>query len=48
MEHTLLRVSVFDGGRIVAMARVIGNMGLDCCIKDVIVRPEYQGKSIGR
>ena len=48
MEHTLFRVSVFDGGSIVAMARVIGDMGLDYYIKDVIVRPEYQGKGIGR
>ena len=48
MEHTLFRVSVFDGYQIVAMARVIGDMGLDYYIKDVIVRPEYQGKGIGR
>lgn len=48
IEHTLFRVSVFDGGSIVAMARVIGDMGLDYYIKDVIVRPEYQGKGIGR
>ena len=48
MEHTLFRVSVFDGDTIVAMARVIGDMGLDYYIKDVIVRPEYQGRGIGR
>ena len=48
MEHTLFRVSVFDDGQIVAMARVIGDMGLDYYIKDVIVRPEYQKKGIGR
>ena len=48
MEHTLFRVSVYDGDSIVAMARVIGDMGLDYYIKDVIVRPEYQGKGIGR
>jgi GNAT superfamily N-acetyltransferase len=48
MEHTLFRVSVFDGDRIVAMARMIGDMGLDYYIKDVIVRPEYQGRGIGR
>ncbi len=47
MEHTLFRVSVFDGDQIVAMARVIGDMGLDYYIKDVIVRPEYQGRGIG-
>ncbi len=48
MENTLFRVSVFDGDLIVAMARVIGDMGLDYYIKDVIVRPEYQKKGIGR
>ncbi len=48
MDHTLFRVSVYDGGRIAAMARVIGDMGLDYYIKDVIVRPEYQGQGIGR
>ena len=46
MEHTLFRVSLFDGDKIVAMARVIGDMGLDYYIKDVIVRPEYQRKGI--
>ena len=48
MEHTLFRVSVFDGERLIAMARMIGDMGLDYYIKDVVVHPEYQGKGIGR
>lgn len=48
MDNTLFRVSVFDGKQIVAMARVIGDMGLCYYIKDVIVLPEYQGKGIGR
>lgn len=48
MEHTLFRVSVFDGDRIIAMARVIGDLGLDYYVKDVIVRPEYQKKGVGR
>lgn len=48
MEHTLFRVSVWDGNTIVAMARMNGDMGLDYYIKDVIVRPEYQGRGIGR
>ena len=30
------------------MARVIGDKGLCYYIKDVIVRPEYQGKGLGR
>ncbi len=48
MEHTMFRVSVYDGDRAVAMARMIGDMGLNYYIKDVVVRPEYQGKGIGR
>ncbi len=48
MKHTLFRVSVFDNDKIVAMARMIGDMGLDYYIKDVVVHPEYQKKGIGR
>ena len=48
MEHTLFRVSVYDGERVVAMARLLGDMGLDYYIKDVVVRPEYQGRGLGR
>lgn len=48
MEHTLFRVSFYDDGKPVAMARMIGDMGLDYYIKDVIVRPEYQRQGIGR
>lgn len=48
MKNTLFRVSVFDNDKIVAMARMIGDMGLDYYIKDVVVRPEYQKKGIGK
>ena len=48
MKNTLFRVSVYDDNNIVAMARMIGDMGLDYYIKDVVVRPEYQNKGIGK
>ncbi len=48
MENTLFRVSVFDGDRIIAMARMIGDLGLDYYIKDVVVRPEYQRRGVGK
>lgn len=47
MKHTLFRVSVYDKGEIIAMARMIGDLGLNYYIKDVVVRPEYQEKGIG-
>lgn len=48
MQNTLFRVSVFDGDNIVAMARMIGDMGLNYYIKDVVVKPEYQHNGIGK
>lgn len=48
MKHTLFRISVWDGEKIVAMARMNGDLGLDYYIKDVVVHPEYQHKGIGR
>ena len=48
MEHTLFRVSVFDDDRIIGMARMIGDLGLNYYIKDVVVIPAYQGRGIGR
>lgn len=48
MKHTLFRVSVYDKNEIVAMARMIGDLGLDYYIKDVVVKPEYQKKGIGK
>ena len=48
LDNTVFRISVFDNDRIVAMARMIGDLGLNYYIKDVVVRPEYQHKGIGR
>lgn len=48
MEHTLFRVSFYDGEKVIAMARMIGDMGLNYYVKDVVVRPEYQGKGYGK
>ena len=48
MKNTLFRVSIFDGEKIVAMARAIGDKGLCYYIKDVVVHPDYQGRGLGR
>lgn len=48
LAHSIYRIGVYDGEKIVAMARMIGDFGLCCYIKDVVVRPEYQGRGIGR
>lgn len=48
LEHTIFSVSVYDGETPIAMARMLGDMGLNYYIKDVAVRPEYQGQGLGR
>lgn len=48
MNHTIFRVSVWDKDKIVGMARMLGDLGLSYYIKDVVVRPEYQQKGIGK
>lgn len=48
MQNTIFRVSIYDGDKAVAMARMIGDMGMCYYIKDVVVRPEYQGKGLGK
>ena len=48
LEHTLFNVSISDGEKCIAMARMIGDKGLCCYIKDVVVHPQYQGKGLGR
>ncbi len=47
MKNTIFRVSVYDGEKIIGMARMLGDMGLNYYIKDVVVRPEYQHSGIG-
>jgi len=48
MKHTLFRVSIWEDDKIIAMARMNGDMGLNYYIKDVVVRPEYHKRGIGR
>lgn len=48
LKNTLFRVSVWDDDKVIGMARMNGDLGLNYYIKDVVVRPEYQGRGIGR
>lgn len=38
----------YDGEKPVGMARLLGDGGMSFYIKDFAVRPEYQGKGVGR
>lgn len=48
LEHTTFLSVARDGGKIVAMGRMLFDFGYTAYLGDVIVRPEYQGRGIGK
>ena len=47
LRHSLFAVSVYNGEELVAMGRVVGDMGIAFYLQDVIVLGEYQNKGLG-
>lgn len=48
LEHSFATFCAYDGEVPVGMARLLGDGGMSFYIKDFAVRPEYQGKGVGR
>lgn len=48
LNNALYKVIAYDGARPVGMTRVVGDGGYVYFICDVIVRPEYQSRGLGR
>ena len=48
LERSVLAITALDGDIEVGSARVVGDGGYQFFISDVIVRPEYQGRGIGK
>lgn len=48
LHHSVATFCVYDGERAAGMARLLGDGGMSFYIKDLAVRPEYQGKGVGR
>ena len=48
LEHSYATFCAYDGERAIGMARLLGDGGMSFYIKDFAVRPEYQGKGVGR
>lgn len=47
LPHTLHAVTVRDGGKLIAMGRIIGDGGTFVQVTDIGVDPAYQGQGIG-
>ena len=48
LEGSLATFCTYDGEQAIGMARLLGDGGMSFYIKDFAVRPEYQGKGVGR
>jgi GNAT superfamily N-acetyltransferase len=48
LPNTLYAVSFYEGGRLVAMGRLIGDGGCHLQVVDVAVLPERQGRGLGK
>lgn len=48
LRNSYATFAVRNCGRIIAMARLIGDGGMAFFLKDLVVAPEYRGKGIGR
>lgn len=47
LNNTLYSLCVYDGDKLIGYGRIIGDKTIFLYIHDVMVIPEYQGKSIG-
>lgn len=47
LKNTMYMVKAIVDDKIVGIGRVVGDFSIVCCLSDICVRPEYQGKGIG-
>ena len=48
LNNSLYTVMAVENGKTIGMGRIVGDGAGICYIQDFVVRPEYQGTSIGR
>ena len=47
LKNTMYMVKAKIDNKVVGIGRVVGDYSIVCCLSDICVRPEYQGKGIG-
>lgn len=47
LNNTMYMVKAMVDGKIAGIGRVVGDYSIVCCLSDICVKPEYQGKGIG-
>ena len=47
LANTMYMVKAIVDDKVVGIGRVVGDYSIVCCLSDICVRPDYQGKGIG-
>lgn len=47
LQNTMYMVKVNVDGKLAGIGRVVGDYSIVCCLSDICVKPEFQGKGIG-
>ena len=47
LANTMYMVKATADDKVVGIGRVVGDYSIVCCLSDICVRPDYQGKGIG-
>ena len=48
LKNSIFSVVAISNNQVIGMGRIVGDGFMICCIYDVIVLPEFQGKGIGK
>ncbi|SEN89990.1 Acetyltransferase (GNAT) domain-containing protein [Amphibacillus marinus] len=48
LQHALFTVCIYDQDQLIGLGRIIGDGGTVFQIVDVVVKPDYQGKGLGK
>lgn len=48
LKNSLFAVSIYDQGVLIGMGRIIGDGGAFFQVVDIVVKPSYQGKGLGK
>jgi ribosomal protein S18 acetylase RimI-like enzyme len=48
LENSLVVISAWENGRLIAFARATGDKVFNATVWDVVVRPSHQGRGLGR
>jgi GNAT superfamily N-acetyltransferase len=48
LAHSLFAVSLYEGDTLIGMGRVVGDGGTVFHVVDIVVKPSYQGRGLGK